>query len=258
MRRMSSALPSSSSKSPETLEALATFEELFRFACPKFVSPTLKLDFHSPAHPLESKGHGHDALEGPLTGAGFHHMDSMEHQLKVFLIDVKTQLSVPNLRSYLRLYSTLGADKLSRLLDLNGEEKSKARNKKREEEEKRLEEEEANRQGSEGSNRDSPIPLNNEGIEEEAIILRNPEEATEECRRLLMTFKHKTQQRRWESGEVLDGKWGMTSDLDFYLSMDMIHISETKAGRRVAEWFVRNINKVKMGGVMYFFGGEKR
>ncbi|KAJ3028715.1 hypothetical protein HDV00_010085, partial [Rhizophlyctis rosea] len=39
----------------------------------------------------------------------------------------------------------------------------------------------------------------------------------EEVRTLLLVFKHKTRQRRWANGSVIEGDFGPTSDLDFHL-----------------------------------------
>ena len=157
-----------------TAEALQIFDELFHKACPKFVSPVAP-DYESTTDT---------------------HIESTKHQLNIFLQDVESQLLVPNVRSYLKLYTTLEVGKLSQLLDIGTDQPD-----------------------------------------------MSAEEKLEECRRQLMVFKHKTRQRRWESGELLEGEWGMSSDLDFFLVKDMTHIAETKVARRVGEWFARNISK---------------
>ncbi|RKO91609.1 translation initiation factor 3 complex subunit L, partial [Blyttiomyces helicus] len=144
-------------------EGLATFDELFHFACPKFISPV------PPNYDV------------PVNTAG----EPTRHQLKIFLSEVRTQLLVPTIRSFLKLYTTLGVDKLATFLDV------------------------------------SP----------------------DEVRMQLLVFKHKTRQRRWESGSVLEGEFGSASDLDFYLRQDLIYIAESKVGRRVGDWFIRHINK---------------
>lgn len=69
---------------------LKVFEELFLFACPKFISPFINAE-----------------------GSG----DAIHHHLKIFLIDAKNIVSTLNLKSYLNLYSTLDISKLSTLLD---------------------------------------------------------------------------------------------------------------------------------------------
>ncbi|KAJ3043764.1 hypothetical protein HDV00_004170 [Rhizophlyctis rosea] len=144
-------------------EGLATFDELFNFACPKFISPV------PPNYDV------------PVNTA---HVPTV-HQLKIFLNEVRSQLLVPTIRSFLKLYTTLGVDKLAAFLDV------------------------------------SP----------------------EEVRTLLLVFKHKTRQRRWENGSVIEGEFGPTSDLDFHLKQDLVYIAESKVGRRVGDWFIRHINK---------------
>ncbi|KAJ3168732.1 Eukaryotic translation initiation factor 3 subunit L [Irineochytrium annulatum] len=144
-------------------ESLTVYEELFLFACPKFISP---------APPRYDEAVNQSQAPTQL-------------QLRVFLDEVRQQLLVPTIRSYLKLYTTLRIDKLATFID------------------------------------------------------KSPDEIRTE----LLVFKHKTQQRRWESGSVLDGEISSTSDLDFYIKEDMIHISESKVGRRIGDWFIRNIEK---------------
>ncbi|KAJ3186758.1 hypothetical protein HDU85_007578 [Gaertneriomyces sp. JEL0708] len=144
-------------------EGLATFEELFHFACPKFISP-VPPDYDVAANTAQ---------------------EPTRHQQRIFMSEVRTQLSVPTMRSFLKLYTTLGVGKVAAFLD---------------------------------------IPV-------------------DEVRDQLLVFKHKTRQRRHEDGSVLDGEFGPTTDLDFYLKNDLIYIAESKQGRRVGDWFIRHINK---------------
>ncbi|KAJ3412971.1 Eukaryotic translation initiation factor 3 subunit L [Chytridiales sp. JEL 0842] len=144
-------------------EALGTFEELFLFACPKFISPV------PPSFDVVA-----NLSQAPT-----------QQQLRVFLSEVKQQVLVPTIRSYLKLYTTIRISKLATLV----------------------------------------------------------ENTPEELRTELLVYKHKTLQRRYESGSVLEGEYSSTTDLDFYIKQDMIHISETKVGRKVGDWFIRNIGK---------------
>ncbi|KAI8817716.1 RNA polymerase I-associated factor PAF67-domain-containing protein [Fimicolochytrium jonesii] len=144
-------------------EGLPIFEELFNFACPKFISPV------PPDYDVATNSNA----------------EPQRHQLRVFIAEVRTQLMVPTIRSFLKLYTTLGVEKLAAFLDL-------------------------------------PV---------------------DDVRTQLLVFKHKTRQRRYESGSVLEGEFGPTTDLDFYLKQDLIYIAESKPGRRVGDWFIRNINK---------------
>ncbi|KAI9007769.1 RNA polymerase I-associated factor PAF67-domain-containing protein [Hyaloraphidium curvatum] len=146
-------------------ESIQTFEELFMYACPKFISPV------PPNYEVSV-----NVQQEPA-----------RHQLKMFLQEVRSQMFVPTIRSYLKLYTTLDVNKLSEFLE------------------------------------DTDV---------------------DGCRNQLLLYKHKTRQRRWESGSVLDGEYAPTiQDLDFFLRKDMIHVAEQKVGRRMADWFIRNINR---------------
>ncbi|KAI9105367.1 RNA polymerase I-associated factor PAF67-domain-containing protein [Phlyctochytrium arcticum] len=144
-------------------EGLPTFEELFIFSCPKFISP-VPPDYEVAVN----------AAQEPT-----------RHQQKIFMAEVRTQLLVPTIRSFLKLYTTLGVEKLAAFINL-------------------------------------PV---------------------DEVRTQLLVFKHKTRQRRFENGSVLEGEFTPTTDLDFYMKQDLIYIAESKQGRRVGEWFIRHINK---------------
>ncbi|KAK9467351.1 RNA polymerase I-associated factor PAF67-domain-containing protein [Lipomyces arxii] len=80
-------------------ESLSVFEELFCFACPKFLAP-VPPDYDSPA------------------GSA----DSMQHHLKVFMMDVRNTMLAPTLRSYLKLYTTMNIEKLATFLEVESEE----------------------------------------------------------------------------------------------------------------------------------------
>ncbi|PKY56340.1 hypothetical protein RhiirA4_438439 [Rhizophagus irregularis] len=146
-------------------EGLQTFEDLFLYACPKFISPNGP-NFEDP-----------NALTQTIEP---HH-----HHAKIFLSEVRHQILIPTLRSYLKLYTTMGIDKLSAFLDIDAET----------------------------------------------------------LRTQLLIVKQKSRQQKWTSGTLLEGEYVTTSDLDFCLKQDMIHIAESKVGRRYGDWFLRHINK---------------
>eukprot|EP01112_Ceratiomyxa_fruticulosa_P003280 TRINITY_DN1364_c0_g1_i2.p1 TRINITY_DN1364_c0_g1~~TRINITY_DN1364_c0_g1_i2.p1 ORF type:complete len:639 (+),score=130.75 TRINITY_DN1364_c0_g1_i2:186-2102(+) len=66
-----------------------TFRDLFSFACPKFVLPTI-----------------------PDTGDEDNGKEALHHQQKLFLQEVVQQSPIPIIRSYLKLYSTISIEKL--------------------------------------------------------------------------------------------------------------------------------------------------
>ncbi|KAG0224577.1 hypothetical protein BGW41_005043, partial [Actinomortierella wolfii] len=109
----------------------------------------------------------------------------VQRYCKIFMNDVQHSLLLPTLRSYLKLYSTMGVDKLASFLEIEADE----------------------------------------------------------LRQLLMVAKIRSRQVKWVQGTLLEGEVTSTSDLDFCLKGDMIHISESKVGRRYGDWFLRNISK---------------
>jgi translation initiation factor 3 subunit L len=77
---------------------MEVFRNFFMFACPKFVSPC--------PPPFEMMTD--DFVKEPL-----------EHQAQVFMDEVKQQLELPTIRSYLKLYTTLPLQKLASFMDKN-------------------------------------------------------------------------------------------------------------------------------------------
>lgn len=141
----------------------AEVEELFSYACPKFISPC----------PLEEVAHPQEPFK---------------HQCALFMAEVTQQISaqLPTIRSYLKLYTTIPVAKLANFLD-------------------------------------TP----------EATFASN-----------LLCFKHKTRSRIWPGqGPLLGGRLVSSSDVDFYISQEMIHIADSKATRRYGEFFIRHIVK---------------
>jgi translation initiation factor 3 subunit L len=143
-------------------ESIKTFEELFLFAAPKFISPS----------PCE--------LNDPQAV-----VDPIQHHLQVFLATVQNATLGTTLKSYLNLYATMDISKLSSFLDTN----------------------------------------------------------VDDLRSALVCFKLKNRQIKWTEGRLLNGDCGNVSDIDIILEGDLIHIAETKGGRKFADWFIRNTAK---------------
>lgn len=76
---------------------LQAFEDLFNYACPKFISP---------APP------DYDAAEDT-------NMEAPRLQTKLFMRVVRSQLVLPEVRSYLKLYTTIEIGKLAALMDVD-------------------------------------------------------------------------------------------------------------------------------------------
>jgi len=145
---------------------LKVFEELFTYACPKFINPAVP---------------NYDVMENTQ-------MKPTIHQCKIFIEEINNQYLVPTIRSYLKLYKTLDIQKLGEFLDYDSNEK---------------------------------------------------------CKNQLILFKHKTFQRKWESGDLMSGEYTQTTDIDFYLKQDMIHIKDSKNVNRVSDLYIRQINKLE-------------
>lgn len=79
-------------------EALPLFEELFRQACPKFISPTPP-DFDNPEV----------------------NVDPIDHHCRIFMEEVKNNMWSPTVKSYLKLYTTMDLKKLAGFLDVEPE-----------------------------------------------------------------------------------------------------------------------------------------
>lgn len=157
-------------------ESLKLFEQHFKTACPKFISPTPP-DFDHPEV----------------------NADPIEHHLRIFMDDVKNNMMSPTVKSYLKLYSTMDVKKLAGFLEVEPDQ------------------------------------------------LRN----------WLLVNKQRSRQMRWSEGGLLEGDVVNTSDLDYAMqgvsdtaglhlnkanrAQDLIHISEAKVGRRLVDWYLRNL-----------------
>ncbi|SPO02950.1 probable eukaryotic translation initiation factor 3 subunit 6 interacting protein [Cephalotrichum gorgonifer] len=143
-------------------ESLPIYEELFRAACPKFISPVAP-DFDKP----ESN------------------VDPIEHHLAIFMEEVKFNMWNPTVKSYLRLYTTMDLNKLAGFLDVK----------------------------------------------------------SDELRSWLLVNKQRNKQLRWNEANLLDGELVNVSDLDYAMEGDLIHISEAKVGRKLVDWYLRNLQR---------------
>ena len=79
----------------------------------------------------------------------------------------------------------------------------------------------------------------------------------DEVRARLMCFKHKLHRITAAYDESLGAADDVTTDanadLDFYIDQNMIHVADTKMCRRVGEYFVKHIQKLKEVGVRLWF-----
>ena len=82
--------------------SLLIFEELFKYGSPKTISP------HSPPY--------HE------TGLVEHYPDAFQHTLSIFINDAKTYINATDLRTLLKLYTSIGTKKLAALAGKDEEE----------------------------------------------------------------------------------------------------------------------------------------
>jgi translation initiation factor 3 subunit L len=141
-------------------DALPLYEELFRTACPKFISPTPP-DFDNPAS----------------------NIDPVDHHTAIFMDEVRNTLFNPTVKSYLKLYSTMDLRKLSSFLEVD----------------------------------------------------------PERLRAWLLVNKQRSRQTRWVDGGLLEGEVVNASELDYAVEGELIHVSEAKQGRRLVDWYLRNL-----------------
>ncbi|TDL20576.1 hypothetical protein BD410DRAFT_750769 [Rickenella mellea] len=153
-----------------TEESIPAFEELFLYACPKFIAAN--------PPPFEDP----DALSAYLDAATT--IEPAQRHLNLFISDVRAQASVPTLRSFLKLYTSLDAKKLANFLD----------------------------------------------ADEEDMVQQM----------MVMKLASRSISRVGQEGSLLDGETISTSDLDFVIDDNMVHIVESTVGRRYAGWFIRN------------------
>ncbi|GAA5896276.1 hypothetical protein JCM8208_001832 [Rhodotorula glutinis] len=88
-------------------DQLAAFGELYAHGAPRFISPN--------PPPYEAESESVLAAYAALP-------DASAHQQQLFLASVEPQLANSTLRSFLRLYTTLGTDKLAKFLECDSED----------------------------------------------------------------------------------------------------------------------------------------
>lgn len=79
-------------------EAFALYDELFSYACPKFITPS------APSY------------EEPLVN---YNQDAYRLQLKLFLYEVKQQQQLSVVRTFLKVYSTISVEKLASYMEVD-------------------------------------------------------------------------------------------------------------------------------------------
>lgn len=136
---------------------------MFHYACPKFLSPV----------PPNYEGVTDQYL-----------MEPYNQQLKVFIDEVQQQFYISDIRSFLKLYTTLPIPKLA------------------------------------------------------SFINKTPQE----LKAILLCFKHKMS--NIESDQATTEEFRSSSEVDFYIHNEMVHIADTKVATRFSDFFIRQIHKL--------------
>ncbi|OJT07726.1 Eukaryotic translation initiation factor 3 subunit L [Trametes pubescens] len=150
-------------------EGIPAFEELFLYACPKFIA----------ANPPP-----YDDAEALRAFFDEPPQEPAQRHLALFIAEVRAQAPVPTLRSFLKLYTSLDAAKLANFLDADEEE-----------------------------------------MVQQLMVMKQASRSVSRVEN--------------EKG-LLEGQMISTSDLDFVINDNMVHIAESTVGRRYAGWFIRN------------------
>ncbi|KAJ7621160.1 eukaryotic translation initiation factor 3 subunit 6 [Roridomyces roridus] len=166
-------------------DAIPAFKELFLYACPKFINA------NSPPYddPAALNALLVPGSPDPSSPDSADSSDPAHRHLSLLLSDVVAQSSVPTLRSFLKLYTSLGAKKLANFLD----------------------------------------------ADEEDMVQQ------------LMVMKQASRSVTHVTGGkgLLDGETASTSDLNFVIDENMVHIAESTMGRRYAGWFIKNTERTQ-------------
>lgn len=141
------------------------YEEIFQFACPKFVTP---------ASPNYEESNPENSNQ-----------EATKLQCSLFLNMVKQAANHNTMRSYLKLYTTIPTSKLAKFLNWSDER----------------------------------------------------------FRQEILSLKHKSNEQVWNGGSATDGVWATSSDVDFYIDEEMVHVAESKVVRKFGDFFIRHINK---------------
>jgi len=143
-------------------------EELFNSGCPKFVSPC----------PPNFNAQENDK-------SGYSGSEISRVQVRLFVREISQQILIPNVRSFLKLYSTIGLSKLAVFLE----------------------------------------------VDENTL------------REQLVCYKHKSKALVYNRGAPASGELVSSSDIDFFVDQEMVHIVDSKTQRKYSEFFLRHINK---------------
>jgi translation initiation factor 3 subunit L len=187
-------------------EGVSTFEEIFLYACPKFITangppyddPTaLGLLLNPPTPPSPTSQSAQNKV-----------LDPTHRHLRALTAHLLSLTPVPVLRSLLKLYTSLDARKLTGFLDAGVDEEEVL---------------------------SWMMVMKNAGRCIGRVNITAGADKDEEKG----TGTNGSSSSNG-GGSLLGGEWMSISDLNFVIDENMIHIAESTVGRRYAGWFIRN------------------
>ncbi|KIK96620.1 hypothetical protein PAXRUDRAFT_825766 [Paxillus rubicundulus Ve08.2h10] len=192
-------------------EGLSTFEEIFLYACPKFISangppyddPNALALLLNPPTPASPSSPSAPVLK-PTTS------DPTHRHLRALTAHFLSLTHVPVLRSLLKLYTSLDARKLAGFLDAGVDEEEVL---------------------------SWMMVMKNAGRCVGRVNIAAGADKDDEKGGATNGTPARGSAAR---GSLLDGEWMSISDLNYVIDENMIHIAESTVGRRYAGWFIRN------------------
>ncbi|OUM51388.1 hypothetical protein BVG19_g483 [[Candida] boidinii] len=188
--------------------AIAVYEELFKFGSPKFIS---------------------SCIVKPKSSVKVYN-DPLNTHWRIFKIRLEANLNIPNLKSYLNLYSSLELNKLEKLMELKNQDELlelllsfKLHNKQLKSSSKNTEESEDNSNAAVSTGTTTTEPSENENDSAPAPAAVSVPVST--------------------SKNLLNGSYAPLYDIDITIDNEHINILNYKNPRKFGDWFIRNTIK---------------
>jgi len=204
------------------------YEDMFMFACPKFISPAVP-DYES-AKSTVSGGEGGDVVSRNVTqgiSRGGGGQEAYKLQVRHFMNEMASQQTMRKLRSYMKLYTSISVEKLGRLV-LEEEFESLLLSYKH-----KMRQIEVVRGFENGGN----IPTA-EGLQSVGRNDDNGKNASD-----ITTIKRVSSIHSVDLKSALDGQVGTVVDLHYYIKDDVIYVNEAERQNRFESYFVSKISQ---------------
>ncbi|KAJ3997162.1 RNA polymerase I-associated factor PAF67-domain-containing protein [Lentinula boryana] len=200
-------------------DALAAFEELFLYACPKFINANSPPYDDPDAIALLLTADQPESGEGsPIP------TEPTQRHLRLFLASAGAQSPLSTLRSFLHLYTSLTTEKLSSFLDL-------------------VKVSESDQEAVEEAEEEAVEEAEEEAIQEMMVLKQNSRSLSRIAQGRSEKGNDASPAGLTVIGTLLEGEMISTSDLNFVIDDNTIHIAESTVGRRYAGWFIKNTER---------------